>query len=73
MKHGKGKLTFSSGDTYVGDFESNVRQGQGIFTYAETGNTVRVAAHAQYSAGTARSPQTTCPPRGSPSFACAPR
>ena len=31
MKHGKGKLTLISGDSYEGDWSNNVKTGYGVY------------------------------------------
>lgn len=31
--HGKGKLTLKDGETYVGNFKDNMKNGFGVFTW----------------------------------------
>lgn len=37
MRHGAGKYTYPNGDTFSGFWVQNARDGQGIYTYKETG------------------------------------
>eukprot|EP00741_Cyanophora_paradoxa_P016332 tig00020911_g15768.t1 len=38
VPHGRGKLVFSSGDSYTGEFLHGARHGRGVFTDAASGN-----------------------------------